>query len=292
MNPPPPDGSRDRRIEDPSNLFLVHPAGRRLLPLALRLGVSANLVSGVGLCLGIGAAIAYAQWDRWPFALLGLLLSAGWLIADGLDGMVARATGTASPLGRMLDGLVDHGVFLLLYLTLAWSVGTAGGWALAIAAGVAHAVQSSLFEGERARFHRRVKGIPAADLAAPPPANPLVRLYDSVAGSLDRAGRPFERALAAAPDRAAFGRAYGDRAAPTMKAMALLSANVRVEALFVACLIGAPMFFWWFEIVVLTLVAALTIRRHRQIEMQLAGVTPGKRFPLFSLSSSRKQGHP
>ena len=34
MTTPPPDGSRDRRIEDPSNLWLIHPAGRALLPRA------------------------------------------------------------------------------------------------------------------------------------------------------------------------------------------------------------------------------------------------------------------
>src|SRR5690242_6951984 len=102
MTIPPPDGSRDRRIEDPTNLWIVHAAGRLLLPWFVARGISANAVSLGGLCLGALTAVAYANWHAWPFALLGLLLSLGWLIADGLDGMIARATDTASPLGRFL----------------------------------------------------------------------------------------------------------------------------------------------------------------------------------------------
>ena len=40
-----------------------------------------------------------------------------------------------------------------------------------------------------------------------------------------------------------------------MKLMSLLSANVRVIAIFVACLVSSPQLFWWIEIVPLTLIA-------------------------------------
>jgi CDP-diacylglycerol--serine O-phosphatidyltransferase len=158
MTIPPPDGSRDRRIEDSTNLWVIHPASRALLPLALRWGVSANLVSFAGLGVGAAAAYAFAHWSDPRAAVGGFLLAILWLIADGLDGMVARATKTASAFGRLLDGLCDHGVFTLIYIVLAQSIGTAEGWALAILAGFAHALQSNLFEGERARFHRRLRG--------------------------------------------------------------------------------------------------------------------------------------
>ncbi len=121
MTPPPRDGSRDRRIEDPSNLYLIHPASHALLPLALRHGVSANAVSLAGLACGTVAAFAYAQWHDPLMALVGLAFSVAWLVADGLDGMIARATRTASALGRTLDGLCDHGVFALIYLSLAYT---------------------------------------------------------------------------------------------------------------------------------------------------------------------------
>ncbi len=119
-----------------------------------------------GLGFGIMAAAAYAQWHDWRFALVGLVLSICWLIADGLDGMVARATNTASAVGRILDGVCDHGVFILIYVVIATSIGTGEGWAWALGAGGAHIVQSSLYEGERARFHRRARGLARGPVVA------------------------------------------------------------------------------------------------------------------------------
>ena len=288
MTIPPPDGSRDRRIEDLSNLWIIHPAGRALLPGFVARGISANAVSVAGLVIGAGSALAYAHWDDWRFALLGLVLSTGWLIADGLDGMIARATGTASPLGRALDGLCDHGVFALLYVTLAWSVGTPGGWVLAILAGVAHAVQSNLYEGERARYHRRCQAKP---ITPPyPSANPLVRLYDHVAGTLDRYAAPFDAAMLRSTEPQALAAAYGTAAAAPLRLMRLLTANARVAAIFLACLIGSPRLFWWVEIVPMTIILLIGLVWHRAVESRLiraAGISPRHARPSTPSSSQR-----
>ena len=123
---------------------------------------------------------------------------------DMLDGMIARATGTASPLGRMLDGLCDHGVFVVIYVALGLAVNTTQGWVLMWVAGIAHAIQSNLFEAERTRFHRRAKGDPG-EVAPVRTRMALERLYDSLTGVFDRAAARFDRALAAAPDRRALG---------------------------------------------------------------------------------------
>jgi len=269
MTVPPPDGSRDRRIEDPSNLWLIHPLGRLLLPVAVARGISANAVSIAGLALGTAAALAYARLGDWRFALIGLVLSIGWLVADGLDGMVARATGTASPLGRMLDGLCDHGVFLLIYVALAIVWGTPAGWALAFAAGGVHAVQSSLFEGERTRFHRRVKGVALVAAPPAPAASSLVRLYDRVAGMPDRLAMAFEQKLAASPDPVATGARYARAAVAPMRLLSLETANVRIFMVFVACLAGDPRLFWWFEIVPLTAILLIGLAWHRRVERTL-----------------------
>lgn len=266
MTIPPPDGSRDRRIEDPTNLWIIHPAGRLLLPWAIARGISANLVSVIGLILGTLAAACYANWSSWPFALLGLVFSLGWLIADGLDGMIARATRTASPLGRALDGMCDHGVFALLYIVLAYSVGTLEGWILATAAGVTHAVQSNLYESERTRFHRRCKGetpVPPA-----PSRNPLVQLYDWVAGSIDRVAFRLDQAMSRAADPVAFGQAYAVRALGPMRLMRLLTANARVFGICLACLAADPRLFFWFEIVPLTALLVIGLVWHRAVEIR------------------------
>ena len=259
------DQSRDRRIEDPTNLWLIHPAARALLPRALRLGLSANAVSWLGLAFGAFAALAYLGWRDWRLASLAFLLSIAWLIADGLDGMVARATGTASPLGRILDGMCDHGVFALLYLALAFSLGGTDAFLLGVAAAIVHAVQSSLYEGERVRYHRRLRGDP---LTPPPLAsrNPLVRTYEAVSMSLERKAAMFDHRLAKSPDRALLIDRYRGLAAAPMKLQSLLSSNMRVIVLYAACLAGDPTYFWWFEIILLSPVALLGILWHRRAE--------------------------
>ena len=262
---PPPDGSRDRRVDDPTNVWIVHLAARMLLPPALRTGISANAVSIAGFALGTGAAAALLGWRDPALATLGFLLAIAWLILDGLDGMIARATGTASALGRFLDGACDHGVFLLLYLALGASIDTPEAWITGLLAGLVHGIQSNLYESERARYHRRLRGDPGGQ-AGPPSPYRLARLYDRVAGSLDRLAGRFDRALAAAPDRRAFAAAYAQRAAPALRLMNLLSANMRVVAIYAACLAGDPRLFWWFELGPLTLVALAGIAWHRRVE--------------------------
>ncbi|WP_294236160.1 CDP-alcohol phosphatidyltransferase family protein [uncultured Sphingomonas sp.] len=272
-----PDMSRDRRIEDPTNLWIIHPAARFLLPWFIARGISANAVSLAGLALGTAAALAYTQWEMWPFSFVGLLLSVGWLVADGLDGMIARATGTASPLGRVLDGLCDHGVFFLIYVSLALSIGTLEAWALAVAAGIAHAVQSNMYESERARFHRRRGAV--ATIAPPAPSrNPLVRLYDYCGGMLDRVAARFDHALGQHPAPSQFAARYAALAVRPMRLMSLLSANVRVYAIFLTCLFGNPRLFWWFELIPLNIVLVFGLFQHRIVENRLRTV-PGDPFP-------------
>ena len=265
---PDPDGSRDARIEDPTNTYLVHLTGRVLLPLALRVRVSANVVSLTGLALGAGGAAAYFRWSDWRYALVGFGLCLLWLIADGLDGMIARASGTANAFGRFLDGVCDHAVFVLLYLSLAGSIGTRAAWILAVAAGAAHAVQATLYEGERARFHRRMRGDPGSAVAERP-GNQLVRLYDGVAGSLDRLAAPFDQRLRAASNCRAFGEAYASRAVAPLQMMALLSNNMRVLIIFLACLAGLPQWFWMMELTLLTAVLLIGTVWLRRIEERM-----------------------
>lgn len=264
-----PDGSRDLRIEDVSNRWIVHPAARLLLPAAIGLRISANAVSVAGLAFGAAAAAALQRWHDWRFVALAGLLCLAWLIADGLDGMIARATGTASDLGRFLDGVCDHAVFVMLYVSLAASVGTAGGWMLAAAAGLAHFIQATLYEGERSRYHRRVKGDAGLRKAVAQP-NPLVAAYDAVAGSLDRLAAPFDRRLATAADAAAMARAYGAGAAGPMRLMALLSNNMRVVLICGACLAGDPRLFWWAELGPLSVIAMAGLWWHRRSEAAVA----------------------
>jgi hypothetical protein len=233
--------------------------------LALRLRVPANAVSLAGLLFGAAGAAAFYRWSDWRFACLGVVLCFLWLIADGLDGMIARATRTSSAFGRFLDGVCDHLVFLLLYGALAASIDTAPAWALAFAAGAVHGVQATLYEGERTRFHRRLRGEFAGAKRTRSP-NLLVRAYDSLANSLDRWSAPLEALIREAADPAGVGRVYARRAVAPMKLMSVLTNNSRVLMIFAACLLGTPELFWWAELTVQTLILVAGLLWVRSIE--------------------------
>lgn len=76
----------------------LDPVGRGLA----RIGVSANAVTWFGFALGIAAAVSAAAGAALPAALLIL----GNRLCDGLDGAVARASGS-SDLGAYLDITLD-----------------------------------------------------------------------------------------------------------------------------------------------------------------------------------------
>ncbi len=93
---------------------IMHPIGR-----ALGRGVSANAVTTTGLLIQVGAASLILQ---------GRLLAAGIVatvaaLADGLDGAVAKARGTTSRFGALLDSTADRLGDALFFVPVAWLYG-------------------------------------------------------------------------------------------------------------------------------------------------------------------------
>ncbi len=267
MDPEPTTAVRYPRIEDPSNIRLIDPIARLLVPLAVKLRISANAISIAGLPVGAAAAAAYWHWQQPGLAIIGFLLTVLWLVFDSLDGMVARTTNTSSAFGRELDGICDHIVFIFLYIGLALSIGGAAICVLTFFGSLAHAIQASLYEAERDRFHRRMRGEPPA-VAGPSSRNAAIRFYNWLQSRLDRASAPFDRFLAASPDRGSEKRAYVQRVMPIFALMLPLTQNMRLVALFAAYLVRRMPLFLWYELTVLTLWTALGIYRLRHAEKE------------------------
>ncbi|NTU78687.1 MAG: CDP-alcohol phosphatidyltransferase family protein [Chloroflexales bacterium] len=80
---------------------------RASLPLGracMRLGLSANMLTYLSLALSVGAGLIIAQgWFSWGITAI---LFVG--LADVLDGATARASGTASDYGTVLDHVTDR----------------------------------------------------------------------------------------------------------------------------------------------------------------------------------------
>lgn len=88
------------------------PVGRALV----RIGLTANVLTVLGLCMSVAAAVVIGAGD---FAWGAVLMVATGL-PDLLDGPVAKAAGTASVRGAFLDSVADRVSDAFLYGGLAW----------------------------------------------------------------------------------------------------------------------------------------------------------------------------
>ena len=102
---------RLEEIEDPTNLWFVHPLSERLVPLLARAGVHPNAVSLAGMACGAAAGFSYHRVHDPRAVVAGFALMLAWHVLDGADGQLARVTGKQSPTGKVLDGVCDYVTF-------------------------------------------------------------------------------------------------------------------------------------------------------------------------------------
>jgi hypothetical protein len=102
-----------------------------------------------------------------------------------------------------------------------------------------------------------------------PDRNPLVRIYDQVSGLVERRALRFDEVLARHPHPERLGAAYGASVIKPFRLMTLLSANVRVYAIFLACMARDPSLFWWFELLPMTAILVIGLYWLRSVESQL-----------------------
>jgi len=276
---------RTSDIEEITNLYLIHPISSFLTSIFARLGISPNAVSVTGMVFGVLAGFAYYHYQDVYWALAGFILMIAWHVMDGADGQLARLTQSQSETGKILDGICDYVTFIAVYSALAAALsGGMGGWswALAIVAGLCHAVQSAAYEVQRQEYNFWGLGRKSAELLAPDtrPAseaggsivarlgNALYGLYLRCQLQVAGVGTEFRNRLAstlkAEPGREAFIRErYRALFAPAVRRWSVMSANYRTLGIFVGAVIGRPQYYFWFEIVGLSLILALLISRQR-----------------------------
>jgi phosphatidylglycerophosphate synthase len=112
------------------------------LPMASFLGrkrwITADQMTWLSFFLGVPIGFAFATGERWGLVVGGLL----WYLAfltDCIDGKLARALGTSSPKGKILDEIADGGRRLSGSLGLAvylWRVEDGATFFLAVAYGL------------------------------------------------------------------------------------------------------------------------------------------------------------
>lgn len=252
---------RTYEIEDPTNLYFIHPISARLVPVFAKYGIKPNTVSFIGMGCGILAGISYHFYNAHWAAILGFVLMLAWHVMDGADGQLARLTKNYSELGKVLDGICDYVTFTAVYVGLALAMSRhMGGWAWVLVAcsGIAHAVQSAAYEMQRQDYNflgwgRESSALPRLDAKPKGIAGWLHQLYARVqlwaSGGAVEFHEEFATMLAAKPKRAAALRAaYREYFAPVIRRWGILCANYRTLGLFIAALIKLPVLYFVFEI--------------------------------------------
>ena len=121
---------------------VVRPVGRVLV----RLGVSANLLTCIGLIMSVAACVLVGK-GQLQLGLAFLILTA---VPDLLDGAVAVAAGTASKRGAFFDSTADRVTDGLLLCGIAWHLAESEGGTIMLLPMALLGV-SSLISYERAK---------------------------------------------------------------------------------------------------------------------------------------------
>ncbi|WP_343344094.1 CDP-alcohol phosphatidyltransferase family protein [Sphingomicrobium sp. XHP0239] len=90
------------RVSDAVTLALLRLPGFEIARAAARAGLTANRITAIGAILSVLAFVAF-----WQAAFgIGLVLALAYMLADTVDGKLAKVTGTSSLLGRRLDRIL------------------------------------------------------------------------------------------------------------------------------------------------------------------------------------------
>lgn len=268
---------RLEEIEDPTNLWVVHPLSERLVPLLARAGVHPNAVSLAGMACGAAAGFAYHRVHDPRAVVAGFALMLAWHVLDGADGQLARVTGKQSPTGKVLDGVCDYVTFTAVYGGLASALAREQGawvWALVAASGACHAVQSALYETQRQDYlfwgwgRASAEVLPTHVAVARTGVGRVAAVLQggyarvqAFGGGVSAADRRRIAAALDAPGGGAVRGRYRAMFAGPVRRWCVLSANYRTLGLFAFAIAGVPLWYFGAEIVGLTVVLAVLLAR-------------------------------
>ena len=109
---------RSSKKKQDINWFTEHVARRGAAPLVYALRntrITPNQVTMFAVIVCMGAGALWVSWLSWLSLILGALVFELSFVLDCVDGMLARVRKLASPLGHLLDFLMDELKAMLLY---------------------------------------------------------------------------------------------------------------------------------------------------------------------------------
>ncbi|MBX2990809.1 MAG: CDP-alcohol phosphatidyltransferase family protein [Bacteroidetes bacterium] len=147
--------------EEILDLMLYRPIAFILVKLIYRLPITPNQVTYAALIAGLIAAFEFGQGTANGF-IWGAIWYAIANVLDCGDGMLARLQKSGTPLGRIVDGIVDWvssvAIFFGLGLGLSAYYGQPLLWLLAFAAGMLSGYHAMMFDKRQQEYISTVRG--------------------------------------------------------------------------------------------------------------------------------------
>jgi len=273
---------RKLEIEEPTNRLFVHRISMALIPFFIHLGITPNTVSIMGALSGVMAAWFYFEYQSTLACILGFVCMIGWHIFDGADGQLARQTGQVSAAGFVIDGVCDYVTFVCVYVALGIALSASFGnevWFAVFGAGASHAIQAAAFEMQR-EFYIRWTGadpvkqaddIKGEQVQQTGVAGLIARGYKAVQEPFRPIPYALERQLflehAEPVASGSVSHAYRQHFQNVVLHWSILSANNRTIGIFIFCILGSPLAYFMYEIIVLNLVLFWLLKRNRSAAM-------------------------
>ena len=274
---------KSRELEGVADLFFYRKIGFRVAQFFAHLKFTPTAVTLIGGVFGIIAGHLYVY--RVLFLnLVGLTFHIVANIFDNADGQLARLTNQQSRTGRIIDPIVDHVVWLSIYVHLAlrlqWQGFSPTIWIVALVAGLSHGAQAAAADYWRHAYLFFGKGRGELDSASA--IQPefrsargwrkvllglhlnVTREQEFLLPAVKRLHEKVERLPSnSLPDW--IRSRYAELVRPTFKWWSLLMTNSRMLVLFVLFLIRQPSWFFWVEIGAGNLLLFLLILQQQRI---------------------------
>lgn len=277
-----------RDVEEVIDRAFYRPVGYTIARLSRSLSLTPNAVTVLSIIVGMVAGHLFYYSDL-ATNVAGMILLVTAEAMDSADGQLARMTNTRSRFGRILDGFGGNLIFISIYLHLCLRIVHEGGplwiFLVAVACGASHSFQCAMADYYRNAYLFFVYGEHRSELDK---AAAVARQYAELSWRKDFLRKflmwfyrnytyqqeslsvNFQRLYAATlrafgdevPDR--LRREYSRQNRPLLKYYNFITTNTRMIALFVALLLGRPVLYFAFELVVLNAVLIyVTIRQER-----------------------------
>ena len=287
-----------REAEGILDLYFYRRVGFQLARFFAKLGMSPIGVTLLGGFVGVVASHFYFYRDL-RTNIAGMVLHVCANALDNADGQLARLTGRQSREGRIMDSVVDHVIFVSIYVHLALRALFAGAspavFLLAVAAGIAHGLQGGAADyfrnaylyfvsgGSRGDFHSS-HAIRAEYLGLNWHGDSWNKVLLALYLNFTRQQELISPALARLRENVVqrfhgeipdwLSQRYRQAAQPAFKFWSGLMTNTRMLLLFIFLIIDRPTWFFWTEITVLNLLLIYLLYRQTTMCRSLLETAP------------------